>query len=133
MTQKIFDTDNKEDMDLLWSILPESIVQIKDGTTDEGGILNLFYSPDYCKGGCGFININWHDKTEITRPVNYEDMIGYVCKFSSCPIRIGGCFIGVLDAIDKDSPSKFHMEGGGWFEYCEPAKKSELKFYGEDK
>jgi hypothetical protein len=130
--QKIFDVNNKEDMDLLWSILPTNTFKIKGMN---GQSTYLFEDDNKCYGSISedIIKINWHDKTEITRPVNYEDMIGYVCKFSSCPIRIGGCFIGVLDAIDKDSPSKFHMEGGGWFEYCEPAKKSELKIYGEDK
>lgn len=119
MTQKIFDTDNEKDMKLLWSILPSRIKHIEKA------------KPFTYDGKLKLINIAWRDKTEITRPVNYEDMIGCVCKFSTCPIRIGGCFIGVLDNIDKDSPCKFHVKGGGWFEYCEPAKKSELKFWGD--
>ena len=61
----------------------------------------------------------------------YGDMIGCVCKFSTCPIRIGGYFVGILDKADNDVTHPFHMMGGGWFEYCEPVKKSELKFWGE--
>lgn len=70
MTQRVFDVDNKEDMELLWSILPDEIVKLTSTSIKEA-----------CYGwfaDCGnisisLININWHDKTEITRPVNYED------------------------------------------------------------
>ena len=129
MTQRIFDIENEKDMVDLWEILPEEIYEIRKGYGDSEEDNTFFFK----KGNAStfLFNINWHGATKITRPVNYEDMIGCVCKFSTCPIRIGGSFIGVLDNIDKDSPSKFHVKGGGWFEYCEPAKKSELKFWGE--
>lgn len=129
MTQRIFDTDNEEDMKLLWSILPESVVKIKDGTTDEGGILNLFYGSDYCKGGCGFININWHDKTEIARTVNYEDMIGCVGWFGSKSIKTT---LSILKSVDCTYGNPwFECKDGKHWEDFTPAKKSELKFWGE--
>lgn len=78
MTQRIFDTDNAEDMALLWSILPDDVCNIgkwRDNHLkgiDEG---ELFY--------CDVIEINWHNKREITRPIQEatEADIGKLCCF----------------------------------------------------
>lgn len=121
--QKQFDVNDKEDMDLLWSILPIGIIRAvkhKDKTTFWS---ELFYEDI----PSGFIKINWHDKTEITRPVNYEDMIGCVVYFYNEPEYKS---LGILKReIDGRT---FVDELGGFWNYVEPAKKSELKFY-EDK
>lgn len=81
MTQRIFDTDNAEDMALLWSILPDGIIKISpNNLAEETSLwseLNLFTLP------IGLIKINWHDKTEITRPIQEatEADIGKICRF----------------------------------------------------
>ena len=59
MTQKIFDTDNADDMALLWSILPESITKLTP--TDTFCITSDTYT---FRGG--IIKIDFHDKREIT-------------------------------------------------------------------
>ena len=83
MTQRVFDIENEKDMQDLWDILPDNIVKIKQRFQDGSGI--VYYTTT---GGCVFdsmriININWHDKTEITRPIQEatEADIGKLCKF----------------------------------------------------
>lgn len=74
MTQKIFDIDNADDMTLLWSILPESITKLTP-------IDRFLYTPDNGIFTSGIIKINWHDKWEITRPIQEatEADIGKLC------------------------------------------------------
>ena len=120
--QRIFDVDNKEDMDLLWSILPVGIKKVCKNTKVNTFWSDLFYQNIPSE----FININWHDKTEITRPVNYEDMIGCVVYFYNEPEYKS---LGILKReIDGRT---FIDELDGFWDYIEPVKKSELKFYGE--
>lgn len=128
MSQKIFDVNNEEDMDLLWSILPIGIIRAvkhKDKTTFWS---ELFYEDI----PSGFININWQDKTEIIRPVNYEDMIGCVGWFWDNDGEEKS--LGVLTAYKPETKFSF-VKGNkdNTYFYFRPAKKSELKFYGEDK
>lgn len=64
MTQRIFDVDNEKDMADLWDILPDDANEIeKDGS----GI--FIYYKDCTINFVETFNINWHDKTEITRPI----------------------------------------------------------------
>lgn len=128
--QKVFDVDNKEDMDLLWSILPTNTNKItghNDNTT------YLFEKEHQCFASLcpDIIRINWHDKTEITRPVNYEDMIGCVGWFwdnDACQKELG-----ILTKIDDDEYGFYYKKGEeDYYKHIEPAKKSELKFYGDE-
>lgn len=126
--QRIFDVDNKEDMDLLWSILPTNTNKItghNDNTT------YLFEKEHQCFASIcpDIIRINWHDKTEITRPVNYEDMIGCVCWFEDGDN--GEKTLDILTGFNPDDPWCFETASGSAFSKFTPAKKSELKFYGE--
>ena len=74
MTQKVFDTDNAEDMALLWSILPDRIEEIeKKDNNDE---ILLMYDNGWFDE-TGIIKINWHDKTEITRPIQEATQAGF--------------------------------------------------------
>jgi hypothetical protein len=83
MTQKIFDTDNAEDMALLWSILPDMVKRIEKEETNELNPYHKYMAGDFCLGGCCYINIDFHDKTEITRPIQEatEQDIGKLCAF----------------------------------------------------
>lgn len=123
--QRIFDVDNKEDMDLLWSILPDDVEKIEKYPDCLISPFAGLCSPQI--GYFKFIKINWHNKTEITRPVNYEDMIGCVVYFYNEPEYKS---LGILKReIDGRT---FIDELDGFWDYIEPVKKSELKFY-EDK
>ena len=77
MTQRIFDVENEKDMTDLWDILQEDITRI-----EPFGSYNRFYS-SYHHETNDLININWHDKTEITRPIQEatEADICKLCRF----------------------------------------------------
>lgn len=127
MTQRIFDTDNEEDMKLLWNILPEEIYKIGKNVTD--------YTVYWRKGQeypsmLYELNIDLHDKTEITRPVDYESMIGCVGWFDGCGDEIR---LGILTKVapnDEDGYC-FLRNNYIWCKSFRPAKRSELKFWGE--
>ena len=100
MTQRIFDVENEKDMADLWDILPHNInivIRYKDKTY-------RFFEDGMFIFECSWLRINWHDKTEITRPIPEatEADIGKMCKFwddeeESCIgilidiIHMGGC------------------------------------------
>lgn len=126
MTQKIFDTDNEKDMKLLWSILPEQAHSIRKRC----GCQSWYQENKDTGYNLEALQINWHDKTEITRPVNYEDMIGCVGWFDGCGDEMR---LGILTKVapnDEDGYC-FLKNNNIWCKTFRPAKKSELKFYGE--
>lgn len=128
MTQRIFYANGKKDKDSLWSILPDSTQKIVRG---DGQTL-LFNSDGECFATIEsfVLKINWQDKREITRPVNYEDMIGCVGWFwdDSKADDTPPC-LGVLTAI---AGGEYYTQVETWsFDNFRPAKKSELKFWGE--
>ena len=134
MTQRIFDIKNEKDMQDLWNILPEGIERISS-TTNTYNTLWSKSGIDYANIKSGIILINWHDKTEITRPVNYKNMIGCVGWFSNKAEDKKYYFgiLGIYDDKDEDNDGKnFYCRPLGWYKYFTPAKKSELKFWGED-
>ena len=131
MTQRIFDIENEKDMQDLWEILPEKVVRIEKDETPEGNSYNRYYAEDYCYGGCAFIKINWHNKTEITRPMDYESMIGCVGWFWDNDDEEKS--LGVL--TEYAPARKFHFVKGNidnTYFHFHPAKKSELKFWEDD-
>ena len=80
MTQRIFDIENEKDMADLWDILPDRVFKIH--TSEE----HIYYSDgdetQYFDVS-SLIAINWHDKTEITRPIQEatEADAGKLCYF----------------------------------------------------
>ena len=79
MTQRIFDVENEKDMSDLWDILPDKIIKI---TKPEIKGFPCFSGYDSIRTS-DLININWHDKTEITRPIQEatEADIEKICAF----------------------------------------------------
>lgn len=129
--QRIFDIENEKDYADLWDILPDEVVKIvKDGRywDDKYNKYKRKDGSDYTAGR--LLNINWHDKTEIARPVNYEDMIGCVGWFDGCGDEIG---LGILTKVaPNDEDGYFFLKNNNiWCKTFRPAKKSELKFYGD--
>ncbi len=127
MTQRIFDTDNEKDMADLWDILPEGIERITQ-TTPEYNTLWSKRGIDYACIKAGIILINWHLKTEITRPIKEatEDDKGRLCKFwrgnEAC------CHYGILFGIDKDcSNGKFMMSYSDKYSHCRRLTKQEIE------
>lgn len=129
MTQRIFDIENEKDMADLWDIVSEETANIKGGNNQPS---YLFDSDNkvFDSISQNVIKINWHDKTEITRPVEYESMIGCVGWFSDS-LDDKKAYLGILKEISENG---FKFKGelyDWWYSYFTAAKKSELKFWGE--
>lgn len=128
MTQRIFDIENEKDYADLWDILPEEVVKIvKDGRywDEKYNKYKRKDGSDYTAGR--LLNINWHEKTEITHPVNYKDMVGCVGWFSDS-LDDKKAYLGILKEVSENG---FKFKGelyDWWYSYFTPAKKSELKF-----
>lgn len=86
MTQRQFDIENEKDMADLWDIVPDKVYKIARGICDSD--IRLWYNTPGGKTSancylCDFLKINWHDKKEITRPIQEatEADIGKLCRF----------------------------------------------------
>lgn len=81
MTQRVFDIENEKDMADLWDILPENFDTIRK--INRWDIAFLAHGNGELRIPSRFIRIEWHDKTEITRPIQEatEADIGKLCKF----------------------------------------------------
>ena len=79
MTQRVFDVENVKDMADLWDILPDEVCKIEAGCGD----VVLVYGNAFRFSIDDIFSINFHDKTEITRPIQEatEDDIGKLCAF----------------------------------------------------
>lgn len=125
MTQKIFDTDNAEDMALLWSILPESITNLTP-------IDKFLYTPGNSIFTSGIIKIDFHDKTEITRPIQEatEADIGKLCYFWDYDEQkeSGTGSFGKLCIVDEHivEGTKYQGQNIGWFPHCRRLTKTEV-------
>lgn len=124
MTQRVFDVENEKDMADLWDILPDGIIKISpNNLAEETSLwseLNLFTLP------IGLIKINWHDKTEITRPIQEatEDDIGKLCYFWDGDINEK--FIGIFRR--KTLQGKYICDFKGWiFHHCRRLTKQEIE------
>lgn len=127
MTQRIFDIENEKDMADLWDILPEFINKIEKNKTYNT------YSSEHIDGfyETAMLKINWHDKTEITRPVPEvtKQDIGKLCMFSY-PQEEESKVIGVLRNIKKTTDGKncYKMYGSGlWYIKCRRLTKQEIE------
>lgn len=129
MTQRIFDIENEKDMQNLWDIVPDGVYKITQGAYSN---INTYWVGERYSFDSTLIAINWHDKTEITRPVDYESMIGCVGWFDGCGDEIR---LGILTKVAQNDEDGycFLKNNNIWCKNFRPAKKSELKFWGEDK
>lgn len=128
MTQRIFDIYNKKDYADLWDILPDDVERIRKN--DPNTEYSVYLYSDSSIFVCKVLKINWHDKTEITRPVDYESMIGCVGWFWDNDDEEES--LGVLTEYNPETGFPFVKGNNGntYFNF-RPAKKSELKFWGE--
>lgn len=126
MTQRVFDTDNAEDMALLWSILPTNtafIAGFNNKTTYLFGKSRSCFasiSPD-------IIAINWHNHQEITRPIQEatEQDIGKICVFWNKDIDYV-LYGRLLKINERFNPHKYQMNGECGFIHCRRLTKQEI-------
>lgn len=139
MTQRVFDVENEKDVADLWNILPDDatkIIKILFWKKQSFGCKVFIEGEENFGYNLECININWHDKTEITRPKNFESMIGCVGWFSSHKDeKKDDMIFGILDKYNKnDNLGRcFYCHCDTWYKYFFPAKKCDVKFYGVDK
>lgn len=122
MTQRIFDVENKDDMADLWDTLREDITKI-----EQFGPYNRFYT-SYHHETHDLIKINWHDKTEITRPIQEatEQDVGKICAFWNK--NINEVSYGKLLKIDERfNPHKYQANGEWGFIHCRRLTKQEIE------
>lgn len=122
MTQRIFDVENEKDMADLWDILPDKITKI---TKPEIKGLPCFSGYDSMRTS-DLISINWHDKTEITRPIQEatEQDLGKLCKFWDYEEFF---YFGILNKIEVDGKEKLYRYRGGAFSHCCRLTKQEIE------
>lgn len=80
MTQRIFDVKNEKDYANLWDILHDDVFKITKQTYNDNYDLLRYNNGETSKSP---FNINWHDKTEITWPIQEatEADIEKICAF----------------------------------------------------
>lgn len=126
MTQRIFDRENEKDMADLWDILPE---EIKTIYKDSNGFPVYYINTPEIDGvipcPVGLFKINWHDKTEITRPTQEvtEADIGKLCVFWNEEEK----FVGILFTIHTSLRNKYIMKAGLNFLHCRRLTKQEIE------
>lgn len=123
--QKVFDIENKEDMQDLWSILPDDYCRI-----EKRGRAYCFYKItcgiDHYESFANFFNINWHDKTEITRPIQEatEDDVGKICAFWDEEEKCDDVLYGILTDTKFRT---FQKDFDSCYNHCRRLTKQEIE------
>ena len=124
MTQRIFDVENEKDMADLWDILPDEIERIRKA--EKSFNLDIMY----VKGGVfsTVLKINWHDKTEITRPIQEatEADIGKLCYFWDDDEEFKGYAILTLKDVVGGKPY-YIADGNTTYDHCRRLTKQEIE------
>lgn len=131
MTQRIFDRENEKDMADLWDIVPDKVYKIARGICDSD--IRLWYNTPGGKTSancylCDFLKINWHDKTEITRPIQEAteaDIGKWCCFWDNCSEDV---MIGKLSVIvrDRGKPS-YRLGGYAVFDHARRLTKQDIE------
>ena len=124
MTQRIFDVENEKDMADLWDILPDRVLKIH--TSEE----HIYYSDDETQyfDVSDLIAINWHDKTEITRPIQEatNQDIDKLCCFWDSEYNPNAKIVGYLHSILSYKDFKYVVRGGLSYRHCRRLTKKEI-------
>ena len=125
MTQRIFDVENEKDYADLWDILPNSIDKIKKSNYPD--TLDTLYFQNGTQL-LSIIKINWHDKTEITRPIQEatEADAGKLCYFWDDDEEYKGYAILTLKDVAGGKPY-YIADGTTTYDHCRRLTKQEIK------
>lgn len=124
MTQRIFDVENKKDMADLWDILPDDCQKISYYRTNPE-----FCTPYALVDYSNLIKINWHDKTEITRPIKEatEADVGKLCYFWDEQDYATASF-GILVDVDYDSiECRYLSKAKGYYKHARRLTKQDIE------
>ena len=127
MTQRIFDVENEKDMADLWNIFPDEVCKIEAGCGD----VVLVYSNAFRFSIDDIFSINFHDKTEITRPMpeSTEADIGKICRFWNDKEHSDDVCFGVLyDIREDESCGKVYLRNKEmWYGHARRLTKQEIE------
>lgn len=126
MTQRIFDVENEKDMADLWDRLNENITKIKLYQNGEAWCISNKNEAWY--DIANILKIDWHDKTEITRPMleATQSDVGKLCYFWEKDFDKH--FVGLLGFRDNTSDNKkYQMLGGFWWSHARCLTKQEIE------
>ena len=125
MTQRIFDVENEKDYADLWDILPNSIDKIKKSNYPD--TLDTLYFQNGTQL-LSIIKINWHDKTEITRPIQEatEADAGKLCYFWDDDEEYKGYAILTLKDVAGGKPY-YIADGNTTYDHCRRLTKQEIE------
>lgn len=123
MTQRVFDVENEKDMADLWDILPDDVIGLK---RDSKFTYLIYKGVDVT---VYLFKINWHDKTEITRPIQEATTadLGKLCVFWNDINRI---YYGVLTYIGYSREMPYYARNdadGSTFNHCRRLTKQEIE------
>ena len=124
MTQRIFDIENEKDMADLWDIFPDYIDTIRGMTRND----TYLFSKGKCEMSipANLIAINWHDKTEITRPIQEatEADIGKLCYFWDDEFK----GYGILTHKDVAGGKPYYLaDDNSTYDHCRRLTKNEIE------
>lgn len=133
MTQRIFDIENEKDMADLWYILPDRVFKIH--TSEEHNYYSDGDETQYFDVS-DLIAINWHDKTEITRPIQEATGadVDKLCVFWNDIYEEEKDFgiLAEIDGVDKpyrlDNKLADGVDGEElWYDHCRRLTKQEIE------
>lgn len=129
MTQRIFDIENEKDYADLWDILPHNINRVMKYNVKT----YKFFEDGIFVFECSWLRINWHDKTEITRPIQEctEQDIGKICVFYD---RFDETddepdIYAVLHKIENQGKNNtwYYTDRGDYYAHCRRLTKKEIE------
>jgi uncharacterized sporulation protein YeaH/YhbH (DUF444 family) len=133
--QRQFDIENEKDMADLWDILPDFVNKIERNVPADYYLVHYKNNPNV--DILRFIKINWHNKTEITRPIKEatEADIGKLCRFSlsekaRCSISLieEHDMFGILTKINNNGANTLYLKDRDiWFNHCRRLTKQEIE------
>ena len=134
MTQRIFDRENEKDMADLWDILPDWVYKVvleKIECFDKPRVVALSEDGVYHLVS-DLIAIDWHDKTEITRPIQEctEQDIGKICVFYDNFDETDDepDVYAVLHKIENQGKNTwFYTDTGSYYAHCRRLTKQEIE------
>ena len=125
--QRVFDVENEKDMQDLWNILPDDVEKLSPIM----GIRVRISAITGCSSETNLLAINWHDKTEITRPIQEatEQDIGKLCYFWGNDKN--DYAYGILRSIETEKGEIYYTiddaDGGLYFEHARRLSKQEIE------
>lgn len=124
--QRVFDVENEKDIQDLFDMLPDEVESIEKYPFSVDGPIAGFCITSAV--AFKYIKINWHDKTEIERPIKKatEADIGKLCYFWDDDGEYKG--YAILTFKDVVGGKHYYIaDGNTAYEHCRRLTKKEIE------